>query len=516
MAPTERRLLRGKTITYSQALDKEINMLQRLEYPARQDEFFDSIWKRRDLIAEVVCWHLGISPSACKVVDEEGWRHGSFNLLVPVVFDGFAPVLIRFPLPYRNGESFRPGNCEEKVKCEAATYAWIQQECPELVTPHLYGFGTSGGKCFVSLEHLPFLTRWREKIRRYFLSFMGYPMPSRFVQRKNSTARDLGPYLLLEWIPEPKMLSETWKLKRTDKRLRSNLFRGIAGVMLSLSRVPLPRIGSFTIDDNGYLHLANKPLTVTPAELENESIPLDFPREQTIPSVDSYVNSILYCHDSRLRHQPNAVTSYGDAGSQITALTLMRTIRPDFFQPKYNYGPFVLCLDDMHASNILVDEDWNIRCLVDLEWASTVPVEFMQPPSWLTDQAVDLIDYEAYDTVRQEFMDIFEEVERSYPPVSKESRADIMKSGWDKGTFWYTLALRSVTGLHAIFYDRLQVRYNKNHADEPIFYTTLLHYWTWGGVTIMHDKVKDKEKYDKKLAEEFDVPTPTTAPDLKE
>lgn len=46
-------------------------------------------------------------------------------------------VIIRFPLPYKVGEEFFPGNAEEKLRCEAATYIWIQESCPNIPIPHL-------------------------------------------------------------------------------------------------------------------------------------------------------------------------------------------------------------------------------------------------------------------------------------------------------------------------------------------------------------------------------------------
>lgn len=51
--------------------------------------------------------------------------------------------MIRFPLPYRVGELVCPGNSDEKINCEAATYAWIQENCPFSSKPQLYGFGLS-------------------------------------------------------------------------------------------------------------------------------------------------------------------------------------------------------------------------------------------------------------------------------------------------------------------------------------------------------------------------------------
>jgi len=60
-------------------------------------------------------------------------------------------VLIRFPLPYRVGDKVCPGNGDEKVRCEAATYAWMQKECPSIPIPQIYGFALSTGQCVCAL-----------------------------------------------------------------------------------------------------------------------------------------------------------------------------------------------------------------------------------------------------------------------------------------------------------------------------------------------------------------------------
>jgi hypothetical protein len=71
--------------------------------------------------------------------------HGSFNICLPVYIDNWRKrpggrVMIRFPLPFKVGDSNYPGNAEEKMRCEAATYTWIRETCPDfliLVVLHL-------------------------------------------------------------------------------------------------------------------------------------------------------------------------------------------------------------------------------------------------------------------------------------------------------------------------------------------------------------------------------------------
>lgn len=77
------------------------------------------------------------------------WLHGSFNVCIPVrVHVGESKSIklaLRVPLPYKVGEEHFPGNAEEKVRSEAATYIWIGENCPDIPIARLCGFGLAGG-----------------------------------------------------------------------------------------------------------------------------------------------------------------------------------------------------------------------------------------------------------------------------------------------------------------------------------------------------------------------------------
>jgi hypothetical protein len=96
----------------------------------------------------VVAHHLNLSSAVCHVAGIEDWLQGSFNVCVPITIDTLngKRVLLRFPLPYRVGEAYRPGNGDEKIRCEAGTYAWLQENCAEVPIPELYGFALSSGE----------------------------------------------------------------------------------------------------------------------------------------------------------------------------------------------------------------------------------------------------------------------------------------------------------------------------------------------------------------------------------
>jgi len=112
--------------------------------------------------------------------------------------------------------------------------------------------------------------------------------------------------MLLGYVEDGRMLSESWHTLRNDDNKRTSLVRDIARIMLSLAQVQFPRIGSLTIDDHAIVSLTNRPLTLQLHQLENEAIPTNIPRDLTYATTDAYVLDLLACHDSRIRHQPNS------------------------------------------------------------------------------------------------------------------------------------------------------------------------------------------------------------------
>jgi hypothetical protein len=127
---------------------------------------------------------------------------------------------------------------------------------------------------------------------------------------------------------DAKMLSESWDEFCHDRDLRTNFFKDLSRIMLALSQLPLPRIGSWTIDERGVLMLTNRPLAHHFHSLENEGIPTNIPRNLTYTTTDAYYADLLACHDSRIRNQPNSMTNEEDGLLQMASLFTMRGLLP--------------------------------------------------------------------------------------------------------------------------------------------------------------------------------------------
>ncbi|OAL25414.1 hypothetical protein AYO20_10448 [Fonsecaea nubica] len=393
-----------------------------------------------------------------EIVKKRGFR----NVCIPVYFSPASKkddVYVRIPLPYKVGERNSPGNVEEKLRCEVASYIWIQQNCPDIPIPALYGFGFPDGQTFTAPENVPRFTRLLSYVKRTLFLWLDTATPSRYIRRRRLDILKTG-YIIIGRVIEGEMLSISWDSFRHDAVRRSNLFHDIARITLSLNkaRLPrigslsfndsghltlslnkarLPRIGSLSFNDSGHLTLTNRPLTLRLQTLENEGIPTPLDRNSTYTAVEPYVLDLLACHDHRIHHQPNSIHHHDDGEQQLAALTMMRAIIHHFLDPTYRHGPFVFTLTDLHQSNIFVDKDWHITSLIDLEWACSLPIEFQSLPYWLSGLAVDELTGEHLDTFRRlatEYLDAFEQEERRILGTNL-FQTPIMRKGWETGSF---------------------------------------------------------------------------------
>lgn len=132
-------------------MKEDIDIIRELSYPDKRFHFWLHLYTQRQHIIEVVSQHLNLQQSDFTLGEVTEWIHGSFNACIPIhilqsprTSDLPRRAIIRFPLPYKVGEAFRHGNVDEKLRSEAATYIWMQQNCPNVAIPRLFGFGFPG------------------------------------------------------------------------------------------------------------------------------------------------------------------------------------------------------------------------------------------------------------------------------------------------------------------------------------------------------------------------------------
>ncbi|CZS99684.1 hypothetical protein WAI453_002381 [Rhynchosporium graminicola] len=502
--------LLGRRITLEQAQNADDNILHQLEYPRQRQDFFDHLSTHKAEIETIVCYHLGVKE--CRVRDAQTWLSGSFNVCIPVSIDPPSKVrsiFVRIPLPYKVGEENSPENVDEKLRCEVASYLWMQENCPDVTIPDLFGFGFPDGLNFTTPEQASFLLRSMWSIKRTLLSWFGYPIPSRYIKRRRQDTLRTG-YLIIARVTKGRMLSDTFEEFRHDQTRRTNLFHSLSRISLSLNKTPLPSIGSLTFKNQGIITLTNRPLTLQLQSMENEGIPTMISRSATYSAVEPYFLDLLSCHDNRITFQPNAIHDADDGQQQLAALTMMHAVMHHFCPCDSRHGPFVFTLTDLHQSNIFVDDNWNITSLIDLEWACSLPLQFQCPPYWLSGRGIDQIEpgsdsFEEFQQLVGEFIDVFEREERALLGAGQKlQQAPMMRRCWESGAFWYFQALNSPKGLLSVFTEHIQRRFCPPHCEMAIFDQVVSPYWRVGAVDVIERKIEEESRYKERIKEYFE------------
>ncbi|CZT21301.1 uncharacterized protein RCC_07164 [Ramularia collo-cygni] len=304
---------------------------------------------------------------------------------------------------------------------------------------------------FSSVENESWLNWTIWHVHRAIAWFQGSTLP-RFVGHNRATLQHLG-YLLIEYVEDGVMLSSSWNDHCEESEKNKNLYSSIAKIMLDLGGIKQPRIGSWTMNDDGNITLTNRPFHDLTAFWNRHNIPLHLPRGMTYSSADSFLPDLLAYQDVRMEHQPNSILDRDDGVSQLSALVGLRAIFPRLFNARLNRGHFVMNFTDMHQSNIFVDKDWNItRLIIDLEFAYSAPIELVHVPAWLTGRGVDQLYGQNEEPFKLRY-DAFVEAVADQEKEKQQSDAfsQRLREDWTSGRYWYVLALDSINAYPSIF-----------------------------------------------------------------
>lgn len=296
------------------------------------------------------------------------------------------------------------------------------------------------------------------------------------------------------------MLSNTWGKQREDLGRRKRLFQGMARLILSLARVPQPRIGSFQFNSNCTITLTNRPLTCSMAILENDGTPRIIQRSETYTSTEPFVSDMLTFHDNRFLSNLNAVYDDDDCRGHMAVKTLLRALSHHYIKREHRNGPFILQLTDFHASNIFVDEEWNVTCLIDLEWMCALPVEMLAVPYWLAGCGIDQIEggrFDEFSKVRREFMRILEE-EESKATEHNILLSKVMHEMWESKGVWFWYCLESVNAMVSLLSDHICPKF-LGYSLSPKVEAIVFKFWCEDAEGIVEKKVADHKRYDEEL-----------------
>ncbi|KKZ64633.1 hypothetical protein EMCG_09462 [[Emmonsia] crescens] len=217
--------------TLSNALEEEEDMRAELQYARKRAVFYTELESQEKEIKSLVAAHCRLAPDQIHIpkmveADKITWLHGSFNACLPLYLNhagGFLPATMAFrvPLPYKIGEEYYPGNGEEKVLSEAATYIWISMNCPDIPIPKLRGFGVPGGLSLFDPKFLPLWQRIKSYVWRFFCRLYCASAPE-YIPQRRTTLLEHG-YLLIDWIEteNSQMLSNTFSSPHTETQTQN-------------------------------------------------------------------------------------------------------------------------------------------------------------------------------------------------------------------------------------------------------------------------------------------------------
>lgn len=321
----------------------------------------------------------------------------------------------------------------------------------------------------------------------------------------------------MEYVEGPglSLLSKHWARQdqQHDKQRRATFFRDLSRIILSLARVPFPRIGSLVLDHRGVVQLGNRPLNFRLQQLENKSVPTNINRDTTYSSTEVYYSSLLSCHDNRILHQANSILSLSDGETQFAVLAAMRALLPHYATRRFRDGPFYFSLIDVHPNNVFVDANWRIKSLIDLEWACVRPVEMLLAPVWVTGKRVDQLSpgehLHAYHGILEEFFDAFDQEQTAFPPISHSDillTSDMMRKGFETGQFWFFHALDNPKVACNLFFQHILPLFADSVSGNSVtrFKGCFAQFWKRDSKKIVEKKLKDRKLYEKKLENMFE------------
>ncbi|TPX14919.1 uncharacterized protein E0L32_005028 [Thyridium curvatum] len=201
----------GDSITYKDAENRDDNIVL---HAASSVALQDFMWRQKHVIEALARHHLKLGDrDSCVAAGPQQWIRGAINVCVPVEVKSANQAaklfIFRCPMPHELAEARDPGTFDEKTACEVGTHVWMQEQCPLVRIPRLYGFGFSDGRC------RPFYVRVARILQRSLHRCLRYTtVLPRYVSNPSGHRLPTA-YMLLEYKP--------FSLELTDVN-RSNIF----------------------------------------------------------------------------------------------------------------------------------------------------------------------------------------------------------------------------------------------------------------------------------------------------
>ncbi|RMZ82603.1 hypothetical protein DV738_g1553, partial [Chaetothyriales sp. CBS 135597] len=310
-------------------------------------------------------------------------------------------------------------------------------------------------------------------IMQYLSRHTTIPVP-RLIAVRNC---EVGPYLVMACVDGKDLSGYLEGKRRIDERgaaLNPNInlttlaqaYRGMARILIELSKCRFTHIGAVGRDEsNTRWCVTKRPITLNMNQIVScGNYPVKALPQHAFATANEYFTSLAETHLTHLRTQINdAIDDEIDAQKKYVSRCLFLKIAKRF-STQDNTGPFPLYCDDFRPSNVLVDEEMDIRGVIDWEFCYAAPVELTYCSPWwlLLKHPDDWRDgdlstfFEQYLPRHRFFIQILREEELALIHQGKLTESQCLSSRMSEsvsnGHFWFCLAATSSYGFDDIYW----------------------------------------------------------------
>ncbi|KAH7157863.1 hypothetical protein B0J13DRAFT_671592 [Dactylonectria estremocensis] len=473
------------------------------------------LWVDRHNILAIVNHHLGSQGGLFTTVEpREDWGEGEFKLSFMVegertLKNAEGKVFVQVFEPISNGEDAHPGAVEERMRVDIASWALFRKASPGIRTPQILGFGFPNGSQFthvsqMSQEDIASYVRRREEMDPNDVDTLLTP----FVADECGNKMPVGcGYIIYEAIEGPgKLLGDVWNTNQTMAQNKT-LWSSLASLILNLARTPRTKIGSYSFNNDGTATLSNRPGYNTIFQLERDGGTPTMRRDKTYTSSTEFVEDVLRIQDDRVVKHPNAIASERHCREQMSFRTILHGLIHHLIHAESCDGVFVPQIIDFDLDHFMVDEDWNIICVLDVGSIAVLPIEMVHEPEWLTGVLVDVGENTFSARIaRPGFIHLVRQRQRELGveirgPAGTIQLADVMREVWDTKAYWFFLTLMTAYDMSDIAGPELLPRFSEL-CDEEVEEVGVS---VWGPdpAGVVQRAMQNRYRYFRQIADKF-------------